>query len=123
MFNGVSTNDNSQVQIQLGAGSIQTSGYLCGAFSYNSSSADSSTSGLILDQGGPSGGAGASRSGFATIVLFGSNFWTYQGNLYTPNVTLSSGSVPLSGTLDRLRITTVTGTALFDAGSVNIMYE
>jgi hypothetical protein len=29
----------------------------------------------------------------------------------------------LSGTLDRVRITTVNGTDTFDAGSVNILYE
>jgi hypothetical protein len=33
------------------------------------------------------------------------------------------GGVTLSGTLDRLRITTVNGTDTFDAGSVNILYE
>jgi hypothetical protein len=39
-----------------------------------------------------------------------------------PN-TASSGSVTLSGTLDRIRITTVNGTDTFDAGSINILYE
>ncbi len=29
----------------------------------------------------------------------------------------------LSGTLDRIRITTVNGTDAFDAGSINILYE
>jgi hypothetical protein len=33
------------------------------------------------------------------------------------------GEVSLSGTLDRVRITTVNGTDTFDAGSINIMYE
>jgi hypothetical protein len=33
------------------------------------------------------------------------------------------GSVTLSGTLDRIRLTTVNGTDTFDAGSVNIIYE
>jgi hypothetical protein len=33
------------------------------------------------------------------------------------------GSVTLSGTLDRVRITTVGGTDTFDAGSINILYE
>ena len=34
-----------------------------------------------------------------------------------------SGTVTLSGTLDRVRITTVNGTDTFDAGSINILYE
>jgi hypothetical protein len=35
----------------------------------------------------------------------------------------SAGAVTLSGTLDRVRITTVNGTDTFDAGSINILYE
>jgi len=34
-----------------------------------------------------------------------------------------AGSITLSGTLDRVRITTVNGTDTFDAGSINILYE
>jgi hypothetical protein len=34
-----------------------------------------------------------------------------------------NGSVSLSGTLDRVNITTVGGTDTFDAGTINIMYE
>ena len=34
-----------------------------------------------------------------------------------------AGLKTLSGTLDRIRITTVNGTDTFDAGSINIMYE
>jgi hypothetical protein len=33
------------------------------------------------------------------------------------------GSKALSGTLDRIRITTVNGTDTFDAGTINILYE
>jgi hypothetical protein len=36
---------------------------------------------------------------------------------------LTTGSKSLSGTLDRIRITTVNGTDTFDAGSINILYE
>jgi hypothetical protein len=36
---------------------------------------------------------------------------------------LTAGSATLSGTLDRVRITTVNGTDTFDAGSINILYE
>jgi hypothetical protein len=31
--------------------------------------------------------------------------------------------VSLSGTLDRIRLTTVNGSDTFDAGSINIIYE
>jgi hypothetical protein len=35
----------------------------------------------------------------------------------------AAGTKTLSGTLDRITLTTVNGTDTFDAGSVNIMYE
>ena len=42
---------------------------------------------------------------------------------FTNAITGGGGDVALSGTLDRVRITTVGGTDTFDAGSINIMYE
>ena len=119
MFNAVSTNGTQSTLIQLGAGSIQTTGYNSSAFSHPSANNNNSTTGLILDQGG---GAGASRFGSITINLLGSNIWTSQGILNTPSTAPSAGGVTLLGTLDRLRLTT-TGTDFFDAGSVNILYE
>jgi hypothetical protein len=41
----------------------------------------------------------------------------------TTQIIGGGGSVALSGTLDRVRITTVNGTDTFDAGSINILYE
>jgi hypothetical protein len=38
-------------------------------------------------------------------------------------VHFGAGSVVLGGTLDRVRLTTIGGTATFDAGSINILYE
>ena len=39
------------------------------------------------------------------------------------NAYMSGGSIALGGVLDRIRITTVNGTDVFDAGSINILYE
>jgi hypothetical protein len=36
---------------------------------------------------------------------------------------MGGGDKTLSGTLDRIRITTTNGTDTFDAGSINILYE
>ena len=36
---------------------------------------------------------------------------------------VQAGDAPLSGTLDRVRITTVNGTDTFDAGSINLLWE
>ena len=45
------------------------------------------------------------------------------GASHSAEMHVGAGSVTLSGTLDRVRITTVNGTDTFDAGSINIMYE
>ncbi len=36
---------------------------------------------------------------------------------------LCGGSIALGGALDRIRLNTVGGTATFDAGAFNILYE
>jgi hypothetical protein len=50
---------------------------------------------------------------FTGTVNNGTNTW----------VSYCAGSIALSGTLDRLRLTTDTGTPTFDAGAMNIMWE
>ena len=128
MFNGVSTNGTSIVQIQIGSGSVTTSGYNASA-SVGASNAifyNNATSGFILE---PSGSTGASilRSGMYQLTLIGSNTWVGIGNTSSgASVLVSScgGNSPaLGGALDRVRITTVNGTDTFDAGSINILYE
>jgi len=61
------------------------------------------------------------------FVLIGSNVWVGSGinaEAAMGAATSCAGNSPaLSGTLDRIRLTTVNGTDTFDAGSVNIMYE
>lgn len=122
MFSQVSTNGTSPVQIQLGdSGGIETTGYVSSAFSYNSGTAASSTTGLLIDEG--YAGAAQSRSGTYTLNLLNSTTWVGGGVLAVGAVTPSAGVKTLSATLDRIRITTVNGTDTFDAGTVNIMYE
>lgn len=123
MFNGVSTNGTSNLQIQLGdSGGVETSGYLSGASNFAAYS--SSTSGLLSTH---NNSAAAVWGGFIQISLFESNTWVSKGNLNDSSagaqVISSAGSKSTSATLDRIRITTVNGTDTFDAGSVNILYE
>jgi hypothetical protein len=64
--------------------------------------------------------------GSIIFTLVGSNQWVATGTYVssgTATVSTSGGSVTLSGTLDRVRITTDNGTDTFDAGSINILYE
>jgi hypothetical protein len=120
MFSGVSTNGTSNLTIQIGAGSITTSGYVSCA---TSSSAVGLTTGFILTAGNQ---AGYTHSGIVCLATLGGDIWSESGNLNpntTNSVSASGGTVTLSGTLDRIRLTTANGTDAFDAGSVNIMYE
>ena len=122
MFNGVSTNGSSLVMIQLGSGSITSSGYNSSA--YTNTTRSSTASALLIDG---SGNALYIRSGMMTISNMGSNIWTCSGSwsdVTNGNISyFGGGSGALSGALDRVRITTANGTDTFDAGTINILYE
>jgi hypothetical protein len=125
MFDGVSTNGASTVQIQIGSTTFSTSGYSSSASVISGASASSGTSstGYLISAGGASGDA---RNGLIIIANITSNTWILSGSIgYTGAAAtgIFSGSLALGGVLDRLRVTTVNGTDTFDAGSVNIMYE
>ena len=128
MFNGVSTNSISQVQIQLGSTTFSTSGYSSTAsFGSGGSQFSFATTGFIIDPVGAAIAA-VTRSGLYQFTLINSNNWVGAGTFGTGTagqVTNSCGgnSPTLSGVLDRIRITTANGTDTFDAGTINIMYE
>jgi hypothetical protein len=125
MFNGVSTNGANNYQLQLGtSGGVVTSGY-AGSASY--------VSGTTSDNALFSQGLGV-LSGSATNVFSGHLIFTnVSGNIWAGSSMLANSgvgsmffsgtSITLSGTLDRVRITTTGGTDTFDAGSINILYE
>lgn len=122
MFNGVSTNSTSNLLVQIGAGSVTSTGYVS-TCAYNGSgtlqSFNSTAGFLIVTQN-----ASQTVYGQLIISLMGSNNWVASGNV-TNSTTASSmlsGGVTLSGTLDRVRVTSVTPDT-FDAGSINILYE
>jgi hypothetical protein len=127
MFNAVSLSSTASIIVQLGSGSVTTSGYISGGNWLNGTStfaAFTSTAGLIM---GPSGGSANGQTGVMTINLLGSNTWieTMTGVLSNASsyTTYGSGSITLGGTLDRIRITSSSGTDTFDAGTINILYE
>lgn len=121
MFNAVSTNGTSNLVLQSGAGSIQSSNYSSSALN-QSGTAVSSVQFFVLTSGIT---ATATLVGQAVISLVGSNTWVLSSVITNTNAGsghYSAGNVVLSGTLDRVRITTVSGDT-FDAGSINILYE
>jgi hypothetical protein len=117
MFVGVSTSGSSLLQVRGGSGSIEISGYLgavgsqtfgTGFFPY-----EVGVSTLVL-------------SGQAVLAWVSGNTWTWTSILAQTTAAGSgsgAGHKVFSGTLDRIRITTVNGTDTFDAGSINILYE
>jgi hypothetical protein len=122
MFNGVSTNGVSNFLIQLGNGSIVSTGYSSAA-TY-ASVINSSTAGMIISSAGLS--STEPYNSVINIINISGNSWVESGILIGNSTQLAStsgGSKTLSGTLDRVRITTVNGTDTFDAGSINILYE
>jgi len=127
MFNGVSTNRTSNILTQVGSGSVVNTGYVSNAANIPNGSTpvtSSATSGLLLT------GANASTvvlSGSVVLTNITGNVWVYTSIFGRSDAAIpifGGGNSPsLSGTLDRLRITTVNGTDTFDAGTINIMWE
>jgi hypothetical protein len=121
-FSGVSTNGSSRIILRIGAGSVDTSGYQATATLNGLDLTE--TSGYFACWRGDSGNI---VNGAITLTLLGSNIWV-QGGSTSASSGASSGAVymgtkTLSGTLDRVSITTVNGTDAFDAGTINILYE
>lgn len=124
MFNGLATNGTSLVQIQLGATTLTTTGYIAYSAQMGSSvSSSSSITGLISSFGG----ANLVRQGTFTLTNLSGNIWVAthcQGTISGPAYTgVGAGAVTLSGVLDRLNITTVNGTDTFTAGLINIFWD
>ena len=125
MFNGVSTNGASNYLVQLGAGSVTSSGYT----GSGTSNADAAAVGATLYTSGFGlrvGGAANAVSGAVTIQNITGNTWVAYGvlgNTIAAGTYSLGGNIALSNTLDRVRITTVNGTDTFDVGSINILYE
>jgi hypothetical protein len=127
MFNSVSTTSSGDYYIQIGSGSVTTSGYsnVRGYVNGSSASASSPTSAAIIAIA--RNNATVLTTGQAVLTLIGSNVWvasSVMGEVGGSLVTWSSGnSGTLSGALDRVRITTSSGSETFDAGTINIFYE
>jgi hypothetical protein len=123
MFDGVSTNGTSYVQVQLGdSGGIENSSYL-GA-TQTGSNGQQHSSGFLTDAG--TGAATSVRHGVISLVNVTGNVWAFSVNLgwsSSANAFVGGGSKTLSDTLTQVRITTVNGTNTFDAGTINILYE
>jgi hypothetical protein len=129
MFNGVSTSGTSNLQCQIGtSGGVQSTGYNSVTSTVQNTSNIASTAittgfGLNANMANAVTMQGAFR---LSLVDSSTGIWVCDGVLArgdTAVTYLFGGVKTLSGTLDRVVITTVGGTDTFDAGSINILYE
>ena len=128
MFNGTSlanfNSESNSILVQLGkSAGPETSGYT------QSSSYVGVSSGIYQRTDGFHVAVWSTQAntaqGSLQFTQQNTNAWSCMGIVYnTAGFTaMTAGIKTLSGTLDRVRITTPGGTDTFDAGSVNIMYE
>lgn len=124
MYNGVSTNGISNIQVQIGAGTVESTGYLSTSNRLTTApQGQNSITGFLV-----TGYLSSTNvtDGCINIVNVSGNTWIMTGvtgDGVNNTVNVGGGSKSLSGTLDRVRITTVNGTDAFDAGLINILYE
>ena len=121
MFNNVSTNGASLVQVQLGSsGGITNTGYA--GITQSSGASQNSSTGFILDT---NGNAAYTRYGAVVLNNITANTWSIFGTVGALSTFTAAvgGAVAVASALTTVRITTVNGTDTFDAGSINILYE
>ena len=125
MFSGVSTSGTSPILLQIGAGSVDATGYNCSGINSDGINVGGAnyTTGFALRQTS----AAMLSGGSVVLNTLGSNIWAVNGFVGTASAVIgifwTAGNKSLSGTLDRVRITTVNGTDTFDAGSINLLWE
>ena len=127
LFNGVSVSGTDNFLVQIGSGSVTTSGYnsatgYAGASTGNTSPAIS-TSGFVFQDGSASN----LMYGRMVIELFSGSTYvqTHTGGSVqgaTAYFNGGGGYVTLGGAMDRVKVS-ATGTNTFTAGSINILYE
>jgi hypothetical protein len=124
MFRNISTVSNDNILVQLGTSSgFTTSGYVSTSIDFDGGGgvAANSTAGLLVKLNPGSNIV----NGTMIIAYTGSNAWVNNHTMSnnTNIMTVGGGTIALGGTLDRVRITTVSGTDPFDAGTLNISYQ
>jgi hypothetical protein len=126
MLAGVSLSGSSSIIVQLGSTTFTTTGYV-GSSGLAISGGAGNVANYTTGFGVFANAGGQAVQGMMSICLVSGNVWVAQANFgYNGFAYVGStgGTSPaLSGSLDRIRITTVNGTDTFDAGSINILYE
>jgi hypothetical protein len=124
ILNGVSCNSSNTFLVQVGDGSIVTTGYKTVRGQITNSTPGTQANTTAIAFWAPISAASA-HYGNVVLTTVGSNIWVSSFAVGQGTDTAASyggGGVTLSGALDRVRLTTGGGDT-FDAGSVNILYE
>ncbi|WP_293765795.1 hypothetical protein [uncultured Aquitalea sp.] len=125
-LHGVMLNSTTPPIVQLGSGAVATSGYGgASAIAYDSNppAIANHSSGFKLT---PVHLSYFVYGGQVTFTLSGNNVWCaegIQGQGDSVRMEWTAGSVALSGPLDRLRLTSVSGVDQFSAGQVSVLIE
>jgi hypothetical protein len=128
LIDSVSTNGTAVPMIQLGdAGGVENTSYNTVGASFaagNSTGILTGSAGFLLSNANT---AADTYSGAIILQLLNasSNTWAICGTISKTGTIFGScqGAKSLSAALDRIRLTTNNGTDVFDAGSINIIYE
>jgi hypothetical protein len=126
LFGGVSTSGTNNLLVQVGSGSVSTTGYVSASGrtnSANNAAMNTNTTGVhILNSS-----ASDALRGAVVLYLLTGNTWVANGNITSDttliSITIGATCPALSGALDRIRVTSVGGTDTFDAGTINIFWE
>jgi hypothetical protein len=126
----VSLNGTAALYVQLGdSGGVETTGYKSAGGDYvPTANHATATTGFRVDGANIAADATAEVSGTIILSLVDpATFkWVFTGVVARTDSAVTatgSGSKALSAELDRVRLTTVAGTATFDAGTVQISWE
>ena len=123
MINGLSYAAAGQGVVQIGSGSLTTTGYTSNTTAIAVAAINIGTQTNGFGSVGSSAAA-ATLNGMYIITSTTGNTWSYIQQLFRTTdqiATIGNGFIALGGVLDRLSLVATTST--FDAGTVNIMWE
>jgi DNA/RNA endonuclease YhcR with UshA esterase domain len=121
ILSGVSLTGTDNLWARIGSGSFTTSGYTSQAIKANGSTG-TATAGFYVAVGT---GNISTYYGQATFYNITGNTWVFTSviaDIGNTSGNYSSGSIALSGTLDRIQLLP-SGSNTFDAGIVNVFWE
>lgn len=121
----LSSNGTGNFTVRLGSGSIDAASYT-GAVTTLSTGATTSALSTGFDIPNPGASAAFAVSGVLTLTLQSGNIWVASGvfgEIDVARTIVLAGDKTLAGVLDRVRVTTTSGTETFDAGAANVTWD